>query len=149
METSIGTNDWGMVDHMVALREEVEQDYADRMEELRNMYSSEMGLQTENYEKERDKFRMLESSLSETLKVKRQEADEFRTKADSFESKVEELAQRLENQTAEVIRLTLELEEYEYKDFGTANNSNHNKDDDEEEEGDSDYEYVDDGKDPA
>ena len=72
------------------------------------------------------------------------------SRADSLESKVEELAQRLENQTAEVIRLTLELEEYEYKDFGTANNSNHNKDDDEE-EGDSDYEYVDDGdgKDPA
>ena len=53
------------------------------------------------------------------------------SRADSLESKVEELAQRLENQTAEVIRLTLELEEYEYKDFGTANNSNHNKDDDE------------------
>ena len=72
------------------------------------------------------------------------------SRADSLESKVEELAQRLENQTAEVIRLTLELEEYEYKDFGTANNSNHNKDDDEE-ECDSDYEYVDDGdgKDPA
>ena len=72
------------------------------------------------------------------------------SRADTLESKVEELAQRLENQTAEVIRLTLELEEYEYKDFGTANNSNHNKDDDEE-EGDSDYEYVDDGdgKDPA
>ena len=70
------------------------------------------------------------------------------SRADSLESKVEELAQRLENQTAEVIRLTLELEDYEYKDFGTANNSNHNKDDDEE-EGDSDYEYVDDGKNPA
>lgn len=72
------------------------------------------------------------------------------SRADSLESKVEELAQRLENQTAEVIRLTLELEDYEYKDFGTANNSNHNKEDDEE-EGDSDYEYVDDGdgKNPA
>ena len=66
-------------------------------------------------------------------------------RADGLESKVEELAQRLENQTSEVLRLTLELEEYEYKDFGTANESNHNKDDEEDEEGDSDYEYVDDG----
>merc|ERR1719189_1597968 len=94
LEVALGAK----LEHMMALREEVEQDYADRMEELRNMYSTEMGLQTENYEKEREKFRMLESSLSETLKVKRQEADDFRTKADSLESKVEELAQRLENQ---------------------------------------------------
>ena len=76
LEVALGAK----LEHMMALREEVEQDYADRMEELRNMYSTEMGLQTENYEKERDKFRLLESSLSETLKVKRQEADEFRTK---------------------------------------------------------------------
>merc|ERR1712025_256637 len=122
----------------------VEEEYADRMEDLRNMYRTEMDAQTETYEKEREKFRQLESSLSETLKVKRQEADEFRTKADGLESKVEELAQRLENQTSEVLRLTLELEEYEYKDFGTANESNQNKDDEEDEEGDSDYEYVDD-----
>ena len=138
------------------------------MEDLRNMYRTEMDAQTETYEKERDKFRQLESSLSETLKVKRQEADTYRAKylkihgntkmlwrwltrysfrADEYESKSDELTRRLENQTAEVLRLTLELEEYEYKDFGTANNSNHHND-----EGESDYEYVendeDDGKEP-
>ena len=66
-----------------------------------------------------------------------------------METKVDELTQRLENQTAEVLRLTMELEEYEYKDFGTANDS-HLAPDEEEEEEDSDYEYVDDGasKDP-
>ena len=60
-------------------------------------------------------------------------------RADEFESKADELTQRLENQTAEVLRLTLELEEYEYKDFGTAN-EHHNEEE-------SDYEYVDDTED--
>ena len=68
------------LEHMMALRDEVEQEYADRMDDLRNMYRTEMDAQTETYEKEREKFRQLESSLSESLKVKRQEADEFRTK---------------------------------------------------------------------
>lgn len=63
------------------------------------------------------------------------------SRSDQLEAKVEELSQRLENQTAEVLRLTLELEEYEYRDFGTANNSNHQ----DETQDDSEYEYVDDG----
>ena len=63
-------------------------------------------------------------------------------RSDQLEAKVDELSQRLENQTAEVLRLTLELEEYEYKDFGTANNSNHH----DETQDDSEYEYVDDGR---
>ena len=54
LEVALGAK----LEHMMALREEVEQDYADRMEELRNMYSTEMGLQTENYEKERDKCKL-------------------------------------------------------------------------------------------
>lgn len=76
LEVALGAK----LEHMMALREEVEQEYADRMEELRNMYRTEMDAQTETYEKEREKFRSLESSLSETLKVKRQEADEYRSK---------------------------------------------------------------------
>merc|ERR1712141_434247 len=89
------------------------------------------------------KFRQIESSLSETLKDKRHQADEYKSKSDDLESKVDELTHRLENQTAEVLRLTMELEEYEYKDFGTANNSNTLQND----EGSSDYEYVDDDED--
>ena len=76
LEVALGAK----LEHMMALREEVEQEYADRMEDLRNMYRTEMDAQTETYEKERDKFKHLESSLSETLKVKRQEAEEYRTK---------------------------------------------------------------------
>ena len=76
LEVALGAK----LEHMMALREEVEEEYADRMEELRNMYRTEMDAQTETYEREREKFRQLETSLSETLKVKRHEADEFRTK---------------------------------------------------------------------
>lgn len=76
LEVALGAK----LEHMMALREEVEQEYADRMEELRNMYKTEMDSQTEIYEREKEKFRLLESSLSESLKVKRQEADEFRSK---------------------------------------------------------------------
>jgi hypothetical protein len=63
-------------------------------------------------------------------------------RADDLEVRVEELSHRLENQTTEVLRLTVELEEYEYKDFGTANNSGHH---DQDGEGESEYEYVDEG----
>ena len=48
---------------MIALRDEVELEYADRMEELRDMYRSEMDVQNEKYEAEKAKMRMLESSL--------------------------------------------------------------------------------------
>ena len=65
---------------MLALREEVEQEYADRMEELRNMYRTEMDTQTETFEREREKFKQLESSMSETLKLKRHEAEEYKSK---------------------------------------------------------------------
>ena len=77
LEVALGAK----LEHMMALREEVEQEYAERMEDLRNMYRTEMDAQTEIYEKERDKFRQIESSLSETLKDKRHQADEYKSKS--------------------------------------------------------------------
>jgi len=47
----------------MALRDEVEQEYADRMEELREMYRSEMDSQAEKFEAEKTKLRLLEASL--------------------------------------------------------------------------------------
>ena len=99
---------------MLALREEVEQEYADRMEELRNMYRVEMDSQNDKTAKERERAHAMELSLSESLKVKREEADTFRAKSDELDARVAELTRRLDNQTAEVIRLQGELEEYEY-----------------------------------
>ena len=100
----------------MALRDEVEMEYADRMEELRNMYKDEMDSQAEKFEKEKEKLKYLEQSLQESLTSKRKEVDELRVKSNDFESKVTSLTTRLENQTLEVMRLQQELEEYEYED---------------------------------
>ena len=62
--------------------------------------------------------------------MKRQESDTYRIKSEELEAKVSELATRLENQTLEVIRLSAELEEYEYKSYLQ---SGANNDDDEPE----------------
>jgi len=47
----------------MALREEVEQEYADRMDELREMYRAEMDAQTEKFDAEKKKSSSLEASL--------------------------------------------------------------------------------------
>ena len=101
---------------MMALRDEVEMEYADRMEELRNMYKDEMDSQTDKFDKEKEKLKYLEQSLQESLTSKRKEVDELRVRSNDFESKVQSLTTRLENQTLEVMRLQQELEEYEYED---------------------------------
>jgi chromosome segregation ATPase len=101
---------------MLALRDEVEQEYADRMDDLRNMYRDEMNAQTESFGSEKKRLQSLESSLQESLKTKRKEVDELRARATGSESKCDELTVRLENQTLEVLRLQTELEEMEYED---------------------------------
>ena len=76
------------LEHMLALREEVEQEYAERMEELRNMYRDEMDAQNEKTCKDRERAHQMELSLSESLKVKREEAETFRTKSTELEARV-------------------------------------------------------------
>ena len=55
---------------MIALRDEVELEYADRMEELRDMYRSEMDQQNEKFEAEKNKLRSLEASLQVVFSFK-------------------------------------------------------------------------------
>lgn len=125
---------------MMALREEVEQEYADRMEELRNMYRTEMESQNEKFTADKEKSKALESSLSDSLKLKREEADNYKSKATELETRVEDLARRLDGQTAEVIRLMGELENYEYGGGGGANGDDNEDEEDEDEE--SEYEEA-------
>merc|ERR1711981_839498 len=122
------------LEHMMALREEVEQEYADRMEELRNMYRTEMESQNEKFTADKEKSKALESSLSDSLKLKREEADNYKSKATELETRVEDLARRLDGQTAEVIRLMGELENYEYGGGGGANGDDNEDGEDEDEE---------------
>merc|ERR1712079_285 len=103
------------VEKMLVLREEVEQEYADRMDELRNMYKEEMNNQVQNAEKEKERMQGLESSLQDSLRLKRQEFEELKVKHDDASAKVTDLERRLNNQTEEVLRLTAELESYEYE----------------------------------
>ena len=100
---------------MLEMREEVEVEYADKMEDLRNMYRDEMNNQVSLAEKEKEKMQALEKSLQESLRSKRKEFDEMKVVCDESVSKVSDLERRLENQTNEVLRLTAELESYEYE----------------------------------
>merc|ERR1712088_490457 len=103
------------VEKMLEMREEVEVEYADKMEDLRNMYRDEMNNQVSLAEKEKEKMQALERSLQESLRSKRKEFDEMKVVCDESLSKVTDLERRLENQTNEVLRLTAELESYEYE----------------------------------
>ena len=65
--------------------------------------------------REKEKMQALEKSLQESLRSKRKEFDEMKVVCDESVSKVSDLERRLENQTNEVLRLTAELESYEYE----------------------------------
>ena len=58
----------------------------------------------------------LETSLQESLKSKREELETVKIKFSEATQQIEDLTRRLNNQTAEVLRLTEELEAYEYQD---------------------------------
>lgn len=103
------------MEKMLALREEVEVEYADKMDELRNMYREEMNNQVAAAERDKAKMQSLEKSLQDSLKSKRQDFDEMKVKYDEALIQVSDLERRLNNQTSEVIRLTQELECYEYQ----------------------------------
>jgi len=103
------------VEKMLVLREEVEVEYADKMDELRTMYRQEMNNQVELAERDKTKMQEIESSLQDSLRIKRQEYDEVKAKCDEAVSQVADLERRLNNQTAEVLRLQTELDSYEYE----------------------------------
>lgn len=115
---------------MLALRDEVEQEYADNMEELRNMYRHEMDAQSEMFAAEKLNLIGLEHSLQESLRTKRKEVDELKVRSIEAEAKVSELTTRLENQTLEVMRLQTELEDYEYEDAIAGRGGDEDEDDD-------------------
>ena len=100
---------------LIKERKEHEQTVDDKMEDLRNMYRDEMNNQVSLAEKEKEKMQALEKSLQESLRSKRKDFDELKVLCDDSVSKVTDLERRLENQTNEVLRLTAELESYEYE----------------------------------
>merc|ERR1712181_103290 len=77
------------VEKMLEMRVEVE--YADKMEDLRNMYRDEMNNQVSLAEKEKEKMQALEKSLQESLRSKRKEFDEIKVVCDESLSKATDL----------------------------------------------------------
>ena len=67
-------------------------------------------------EKEKARMHGLETSLQESLKGKREELEDVKSKYQEAKDQIEDLTRRLNNQTQEVLRLTEELENYEYED---------------------------------
>ena len=53
----------------MSLRDEVEQEYADRMAELRDMYRLEMDAQSETFAADKKKMQVLENSLQVSNKL--------------------------------------------------------------------------------
>ena len=72
--------------------------------------------QVEAAEKEKARMHGLETSLQESLKGKREELEDVKSKYQEAKDQIEDLTRRLNNQTQEVLRLTEELENYEYED---------------------------------
>ena len=81
----------------------------------RNVSDDYFLLQVEMAERDKERMQGLESSLQDSLKLKRQEFDEMKVKYDEAATRVTDLERRLNNQTEEVLRLTAELESYEYE----------------------------------
>ena len=115
-ESKVGKLTTEKIEKMLELREEVEVEYAEKMDDLRIMYRDEMNNQVASADKDKERMQSLEKSLQESLKSKRQDYDEMKVKFDEAVTSVADLDRRLNNQTTEVLRLTAELESYEYED---------------------------------
>ncbi len=113
---------------MFQMKEEVETEFTDRMEQLRDMYQNEMALQTDKLEEERRKAKELEARLEKAIDDQRSEIEEltsyYTQREEELEAKIEDLLGRLQDQTAIAVKLQAELDEYEWyeedEDGGTG-----------------------------
>ena len=103
---------------MFQMKDEVESEFTDRMEQLRDMYKRELELQAERLEKEKTKSRQLEETLRESITEKQQEIDDlnfyYTNREEELETKINDLLTRLQDSTGLVAKLQAELDEYEW-----------------------------------
>ncbi len=96
---------------MFQMKEEVEIEFSERMEQLRQMYRTEMDTLA-------DKLQREETINRATIKQQRGEIDELNAycaqQAEEHEAKVMDLLTRLQEQTALAQKLQSELDEYEF-----------------------------------
>merc|ERR1712013_387532 len=111
----------GKMDMVFQMKEEVEGEYAERMEDLREIYRKEIAQQAEHQAKDSDKWRELESVLNQKIGDKKAELDDtisyYSQREAEYETKIDELMTRLQEQTTMYMKLQAEFESYEgYED---------------------------------
>ena len=103
---------------MFQMREEVETEFTERMEQLRNMYMTEIESQAEKMEEEKARANRTEVSLRQMLSERQSELDELNTyysqQSEDYEAKINDLLERLQEQTTLAVKLQTEIDEYEW-----------------------------------
>ena len=103
---------------MFQMKDEVESEFTERMETLRDMYKKELDLQTERLEQERIKSKQLEETLKVSINDKQQEIDDlnsyYTSREEELETKINDLLTRLQDSTFLAVKLQNELDEYEW-----------------------------------
>jgi len=122
LETKISALLSGKMDMVFQMKEEVEGEYAERMEGLREIYRKEIAQQAEHQAKDSDKWRELESVLNQKIADKKAEVDDtisyYSQREAEYETKIDELMTRLQEQTAMYMKLQAEFDNYEWYEDG-------------------------------
>jgi len=119
-ETRLSNLMSGKVDTIFQMKEEVESEFGDRMENLREIYRKEISQQQESYVKDLAKWKSLENLLNNKLGDKKQEVDDnityYSQREAEYDIKIDELMTRLQEQTAAYMKLQIEFDNYEWWD---------------------------------
>ena len=103
---------------MFQMKEEVETEFTERMEALRNMYRNEIEQLQEVSVTDRERAKHTEEGLRGTIEGQRREVDELNSyygkQEEDYEAKVNDLLTRLAEQTSLAQRLQQELDECEW-----------------------------------
>ena len=123
----------GKADTIFKMKEEVETEFAERMENLRDIYRQEIYQQQETYVKDQEKWRNKEQLLNDKLSEKKQEVEDniayYTHREAEYETKIEELMLRLQDTNAMYLKLQAEFDSYEWWEEGEqAGLTDHSKD---------------------
>ncbi len=103
---------------MFQMKEEVETEFTERMEALRNMYKEEIDTVQEHANREKERATATEATLRETIESQQKEIDDlnlyYGKSEEEYDAKVNDLLTRLAEQTSLAQRLQEELDECEW-----------------------------------
>ena len=114
----------GKTDSIFQMKEEVETEFADRMENLRDIYRQEIYQQQEIHVKDQEKWKQKEQTLNEKLKEKKQEVEDnisyYSSREAEYETKIEDLLTRMQEQNTLYMKLQAEFDSYEWWEEGDS-----------------------------